>query len=199
MQPARITCDGVTVSSWDLPPFQLRPGDLICLHLNGPAETADEAVLRRALTGKDVPPGILLFGRAMDVTPAAPRHGFPSLFGQPTLAAWLSNHGGVPVAEATRHIEEMGLQPSEKLTRVAGTPRLLLALTAAWNRQAEAVVFSLTGLDPLGKETVINAVRAHLDRCPAILLSYPYTTNGETRRFCPEGSQCLESRHSAAA
>lgn len=199
MQPARIICDGVTVSSWELPPFQLCPGDLLCLHVPAPADYAEEAQLVRVLTGVETYPGLRVYGRVFNAEPARPRSGLRRLLGQPTLAHWLAHGGGITPAEATRQVEELGLHPLDRLNHVAGTPRLLLGLASVWNRGAEAIIFSTAGLDPLGREAAVNAVRSHLQTCPAILLSHPCWVNGETIRQCPPGSRCLESRRGAAA
>jgi hypothetical protein len=199
MQPARLVCEGASVGPYDLPPFQLRAGDLICLHLAAPADYIAEATLLRALTGREPHPGLRPLSRVLDASPAARRRGLWRLLGQPTLARWLAHASGIPFAEATHQLAELGLLPSARLDCVAGTPRTLLGLACAWNRGAEAVIFTTAGLDPLGREAVVNAVRSRLERCPAILLSYPYLTSGETRRDCPPGARCLESHRGAAA
>jgi hypothetical protein len=191
MNPVRISCDGVIIASLSLPPFQLKLGEVLCLHLPSPALSKEETHLINALTGKRLVLGLHLFGRVCFAAPPT-RRGIFGLFRSLHPIDWLRHSGGLLRAEAEAIIERLGLKPEWRLSQLPATPRTLLGLEAAWAQGAEVVVFSTTGLDPTGVLAVFEAVASRLDRCAAISLSYPSVQNGQMKRDCFRGALCLE-------
>jgi hypothetical protein len=121
------------------------------------------------------------------------------------ITDWLQYTAGVPQREAESMLEEgrsilkdHDFAHDWQVCRLPGNPKVVLGLQAAWALGAEAVVFSLVGLDPWGREKIHEAVRARLDRCAAIELSYEFVSNGQPGRDCMPSARCLEvTRHSA--
>jgi len=194
MKRLLLACAGSTVGSLALPAFQVRTGDLVCLHLPCPASSpADEAV-SAALTGQRPQAGLSLFGRVRLVTPPCNPGGLIGLFYRPRTLNWLRRAAGLATAQAI--VVRQGLDPTGRIGELSWQARILLGVEAAWARQADAIVFQTVGLGPSGREAVFAAVAARLLDCPAIHLSYPYWTQGRQERQCFHRATCLELRYS---
>jgi hypothetical protein len=84
------------------------------------------------------------------------------------------------------------LLPGERIGKLSATPLLLLGLEAVWARGADVTIFTVAGLDPVGRQTIFQAISSRLPQCAAIYLSHVYTTQGRWERdHCPHAS-CLE-------
>src|SRR5262245_23996508 len=188
----RLICDGATIGALYLPPFALTPGRCVCLHLPS-AITDDEARLIPALTGRETVRGIHVQSRVLAATmfdlPFPGR--FVGIFYRPRIEAWLrSLH--IPVEKIADILARNGWTNKTRLEQLPGTPKTLLALEAAWAQNAEAIVFSTAGLDPLGEKRVNEAVSQRLNDCPAVYLSSEYTCNGQVGRRCFKPGICID-------
>jgi hypothetical protein len=196
MKNLLIDCEGITVGPLLVPRFQLGNEDLLCLHLPGPCFSREEDQLVQALAGKRPVPGLRVCGRVWPAVwtafPPVSRAGLIGLFHRPRPVDWLCRVSGISREEAAAIVARLGLRPDWRICQLAGDPRALLGLEAAWAGGAEAILFTTAGLDPLGRRAVFQAVRAHVGRCPAIHLSHMYTTQGRWERYCPPGAACLE-------
>jgi len=128
---------------------------------------------------------------------ATGRTGFLGRFVQPYPVDWLLR-AGVSPRDAGQVVARLGLKPEWRVCNLPATPRTLLGLEAVWARGAEAVVFSCAGLDPLGRRAVFEVIRAHLETCAAIYLSYPYGTQGWHERDHLPGATCLDATNPAS-
>jgi hypothetical protein len=192
MNPVRLSCDGVAVGGLTIPPFQLRGGEVACLHLPV-LSWQEEAQLVQALTGEHPVSGIHRFGRVCWARPARNmRRGLFGLFRPGRAVDWLRRSAGVSRAEAEAVVERLGLRREWRVCQLAGNPRLLLGLEAAWARGADVVVFSTVGCDPAGVRAAFEAVARRGDRGAAVYLSYLYSTQGRMERSCPPGAKCIE-------
>jgi|SRR5579885_3143271 len=192
MSALLLSCEGVAVGGLTLPPFRLRAGESVCLHVPGPAHGEEEEQLLRVLTGGEKVPGVEVLGRVEYAAPATGRPGLLGLFRQPYPADWLRRTAGISPGDAQRVVARLGLKPEWRVCNFSANPRALLGLEAAWARGAEAVIFSCVGLDPLGRQAMFGAVRSRLERWAALYLSYPYLTQGHYERDHLPGASCLE-------
>lgn len=193
MDHLRMVCDGITVGSLRVPPFQLGGGDLLCLHLPCPAFSREEKQVAHALTGKRPLPGLRISGRVTLAFPPVVRAGLLGLFHRPLAVDWLRRASGISDLEAGAILLRLGIRAGARVGELPGTPRTLLGLEAAWAGAADALVFLTAGLDPLGRRAVFEAVATHVSRCPAVHLSHAYTTQGRWERSCPPGASCIEA------
>jgi hypothetical protein len=76
--------------------------------------------------------------------------------------------------EALAVLGRLGMPPQWRTNRFPGTPKVLMNLEAARASGATIIVLSLSGLDPLGRQAVFNAVAERLRGCAVIYLAYPY-------------------------
>jgi hypothetical protein len=193
---ARLVCEGAQVGSLHVPPFELRPGTSICLHLPSPVRYGDMERLAWAFTGRDGVRGIHVQARMLsalsDVDLPHPR-GLLGLFYRPRVKTWLLRRSRRSAEEVNRILHRHGWTDKTQIVRLAGTPKTLLALEAAWAAGAEGILFTTMGLDPLGEERVKELVLQHLEDCPAVHLSTQYTCNGQVGRRCFTPGICIET------
>ena len=192
MNPIRLSCDGMIIGSLVIPPFQLKAGEFICLHLPGPAGSKEEVQLIQILTGKRSVSDVHLSGRVLYASPATDRRGVFRFLRPLRPADWLHQIGGISPQEASAIVARLGIKPEWRLSQLARNPSTLLGLEAAWARGAEVILFSTTGCDPSGKRAVFDSVSGHLDRTAAIYLSLPFLQGGELKRDYFPGALCLE-------
>jgi hypothetical protein len=192
MTPLRLSCEGITLGETILPPFELRAGEGVCLHVPWDGFSREEDQLVRALTGKEAVRGLHLFGKIFRAVPAVSTRGLLGFFHQPRVVDWFRKAAGVTRAQARNVLTRLGIRAEGRISQLAGTPRTLLGLEAAWARCAEAIVFSTSGLDLCGRSDVLQAVSSHLDRCPAIYLSHWFWQGGQKKRECFPGATCVE-------
>jgi hypothetical protein len=178
-----------------LPPFELKCGQLVCLHLPAQA-TADKNELIRVLTGIQESPAISRFGKVCWVERPATPTGPKEWLHRQRIGEWLARVGNLPACEAQANLMRLGIDSDTPVRTLSWNPRTLVGLEAAWARSAEVIVFDTVGNDLSGMEAVYQAVSSRLERCAALHLSYPFFGPGESsvpsHRVCPPGATCLE-------
>jgi hypothetical protein len=189
-----VKSDGFSIGSYRIPAFQLRSGEGVCLHLPETTTSAEVEQLIGVLTGKTPLSGIQLFGRVLWAAPVRNRrYGLTGLFRPMRVADWLSRIAGASPAQVQTILRK--LHPSKRdscIEQLAGTPRTSLSIEAAWLAGADVVLFTTAGLDPLGRETVYQAVVSHFPQGSAIQLSFPFLQNDQWGRQCFPRITCLE-------
>lgn len=148
-----------------LPPFHLRLGGALCLHVSFPCFSPEEAKFVRSLTADDRVPGLHGQGPIAWAAPVPPA-GRGLLFREPTVMEWLRDAARLPPAEAQAFVVRHRLQPAWKISSLAGTPNILLALESAHARGCEMVLYSTAGLDPLGIREVHEVVSSDSRAAP---------------------------------
>lgn len=200
MTDLRVACTGVQVGAVFVPPFSLRLGEVVCLHLPHPVPDGFEDDVLRVLTGKRPAMGLRLFGRVAAAAPAQDhRMGLFRLLWPLRATRWLNQRSGMSEHEAGAVLSRIGLERNCPLTHLAGNPRTLLGLEAAWAGGAEAILFWTNWCDPSGVRAVYAAVASRLATCPAIHLSRLRFQDGRPTRDCFPGAVCVELRDASAA
>ena len=192
MERARISWEGGNIGRLSIPPFRLEVGDLVCLHMPCLSDSEEEHLVVRVLIGELSQPGLSISSRVLLADPPVFRAGLFSIFRRPLVRDWLRHKAGISSSEARAIAESLGLKPDEQICRLAGNPRAMLGLRAAWASGAGAIIFSTVGCDYSGVKALYEAVLSHIDQCPAIHLSYAYWTQGRRERFCHPRARCLE-------
>lgn len=195
MTPAGIQCDGITVAGMEVPPFELRSGEMVCLHMPClPSPAWDEFV--EAITGKKKIAGLRIEGQVRWAERAQPRRGLAALFRQPYAEDWLQAAAHISAPDARALVTSLGLPLRQKLGSLGGNWRLLLALEAAYACKVDVIVYSTAGCDPMGVKAVHESVTAKLDRWAALRLSFQdihgrYWDEGHAPNGCPQVSARL--------
>jgi hypothetical protein len=169
-----VRSDGTWLGTLWLPPFAVQRGQFHCLHVTGPLHDLQEQDrLANALTGAVHVAGLHVAGHVLYAKQPVYRSGIFGLLPRPRIESWLRRTGGMTPAATHGVCSRLRLEPSRRLSELAGNPKTMLALEAAWARRAEAVVFTTGGwCDPSGCRTVLDAVKARLGDCAAIHLSF---------------------------
>src|SRR5260370_38098548 len=147
MNAIRLSCPGIDTGPFWIPSFQLRTGDLVCLHIPGPIYYAEEETqIIRILTGKR--PGLEQFGRTCWVDPPTCQMGLIGLFYQPRPVTWLRKTARISREQAETITTRLGLRHEWRNCQVGGNPRAWLALQAAWGFEVERLMFPTPGGGP---------------------------------------------------
>jgi hypothetical protein len=198
MSAPLIDCQGVSHGRITLPPFQLKRGDLLCLHRDGPSGCWSQDPLAQILCGTIPLSGLSISARIDYAEPAFMPPNLVSFFYHPRAAKWLQRHGRLPAAEAEAVVRRLDKELEGRIgrSRIGYLPwvaRVLLGLEAAWARGTEVLLFDVVGLDPLGRDRVFQAIAARGSRGAAVHFSYEYSSIMEGRqRQCPAQAQCLD-------
>jgi hypothetical protein len=168
--------------------FSLTPGKLLCLHVPAWQDSSEDRLLVDALTGKCQVPGLRLIGRVEFARLPVGGKRLLGLFGRQSVVNWFCQTTGGSRAQALAVLERLGLPAKTRVDELPMTPRILLALEAAWARGADVIVFRTAGTDPAGRNAIFQAVTARLSQAAAIHLSYALT---DGRRICPPQATCI--------
>lgn len=179
MDGIRIRCDGFVSGSLFIPAFELRAGCLTSLQLPGLYSQTQNSLFRDLFSGTVPHPKVQLSGRVMSAKPAAARSGLLAYVSPHTAGRWLARTGRLSLAEAERTIRQSAAcDPLDRLQGLAGTPRTALGLLAAWANHADTIIYSTSGLDPLGRQFIHQLVHNRLQQCSALHLAYEFVSNG---------------------
>jgi hypothetical protein len=206
MNPICLISEGIRLGEIDVPAFELRRGEALCLHVPSLLSEATRFRLIYALAGNQPVSEIRPVCRVVYAEHATSRRwGITHLFRRMRMTEWLQHEAGVSPQTAQAIREECRTILGDKdfsedwpISHIPGDARALLGLQAAWAAGAEVIVFHLIGLGALGSEKLYEVIRARLDRCAAIELNHEYLTQGRRERDCMPGARCIElTRHSA--
>lgn len=186
----RIHCDGITVGGMEVPPFLLRSGEIICLHMPCLMFSTHLDEFLRAITGKRAIPGLRLNGKVCWAEPSRGMTGLLGRFYQPRAEDWLRRAGRISRAEAQAIVTRIGLPLGLRLSQLGGNWRLLLSIEAAWAGKTDVIVFSSSGCDPTGIRSAHLSITEKLHRCAALRLCFR-DIHGRYPEEHPEG-RCLE-------
>lgn len=173
-RPTRLTCEGLRAGALMLPPFEVRAGELVKLQF--PRSTPDTARARREVLGQlcaaaDACGPVRACGVVAALETPRTRSAVRELFHRQRAVEWFCRQTGLSRAVALPSLKRIDLPPDVPVSSLAGTPRRLLALQAVLARGADVVVFDTAGLDPLGIQTLLQAVSERLGESAALYLS----------------------------
>ena len=194
MSPIQISCEGFTLGSFWVPPFQLKAGEVVCLHLPFSPDSTETEKFLQVLTGERSEAGFHAFGRVACAQPArSKRKGWLPFAQDETVREWFyrSTQGVSLIGESD--FSRLGVQASWKVSQLGYNHRLLLGLEAAFQNSTESIVFSTVGCDPSGYSLAVEWFSWKRERAiSGIYLSYPFMQNGQTRRFCFPRGKCVD-------
>jgi hypothetical protein len=198
MDTLRLVCHGITDGQLTIPPFNLRQGQALCLQIPYPVGAGVQEQLYQLLMGFRPNPGLQLLTDVRWVSAC----GIPvrrslldllrdSLLPSPRAVDWLRRTGSMSYDQAAIVVTRLGFQANCRMNRLAGTPKTLLGLEAAWGSGAQVLVLSVSGLDPLGRQAVFSAAAKQLNHCAVLHLAYPCWFQGEVYQDAVPGVPCL--------
>lgn len=175
MNERSLTCRGFDLGSHAIPAFDVRPGEAVSLLL--PSWFEFESDLRDYLSGAHPKSEVELIAKCVSVRQASPRSGIRGVLFSSMPHNWLTEQG-LSRVEASTALNRHAIEDRIPISKLATNPRMLLGLEAAYHQRPDVILFSMSGLDPVGRRTVVELIRTHLDDTGIVCLTYPSTTNG---------------------
>jgi hypothetical protein len=171
MNEIALRCHGFSDNGVVIPPFVLRRGELVCVHLSKALGHEQESRVLEILSG-----GTVSVEASVASAPAkVPSYGrWKSLTcGRETCVDCLVKSSGTSREDASVQLRRLGIEPSWRVVSVAQGPRLILGLLAT-QPKADAVVFADGGLDPVNRQRVLSVVGDWLSAGKAaVVVHYP--------------------------
>lgn len=176
----RLVCDGMTIDRYFIPPFAVNRGEAVRLQFpserNGVAAKYRFRDLLLSSSNAIHPSGTI-------EVPANPQPGIAllELFHKRTAVEWLRRHAKLSIREAENLLDKVEIGPDTPLCTLAGTPRMLIGIQAAFAAKPAVLVFDTAGLDPLGVQRVLKAVQEQLGDAAAVQLCASPESDGISR------------------
>jgi hypothetical protein len=175
----RVTCDGLIIGRCRVPSFEARAGELIKVEFPHD-RVAEQRELLSLLSARHPRGPIRVAGKVVVVEKPRSRWEFVEMFHRQTALEWLCKRTGLPQEEAMPWLqadrcpwlERSRVTPDAPIAYMAGTPRKLMGVQAAFAMRADVVLFDTEGLDPLGIRDTLTAVAAQLGNSSAIYLTW---------------------------
>jgi hypothetical protein len=177
--PARLVCEGLSIGNCRVPPFEVRAGELIKLEF--PSHRAIEQRAMLNILAAPSPEGpIRAAGKVVVVERPRTRPPLLEIFHQQVAIEWLCARAGLSreqalpwlQAEACPWLRRVHLEPETPLAEMAGTPKKLLGIQAAFALRPDTIVFDTDGLDPMGIRDSLQAVHEQLGNSSAVYLTW---------------------------
>jgi hypothetical protein len=182
----RLECAGFTIGDFSVPPFNVRAGQALCVHIP-PALTAGREELLAILTGRVGHAALRFFGSVGRLDRPMPwRRWWGGLF-DPPVRNWLIGERGLTPEEAAGVLDRVALPATLRIGRVGWNERTLLALEACLLHPPDLLIFDTAGNDPLGVQRVFERL---VSRPPSLALAYMKTAWGVDEPCLP-GAACL--------
>lgn len=185
--PALLECSGLTVKGYSVPPFHVRVGQAVCLHVSLPSPAWYEELLP-LLTARRTHPALHFFGTVAYLDRPRPhRRWWGGLHG-PSARDWLTTEKELTPAEATTVLNLVDVPANPSVGRIGWNERTIIALEACLLRPPNLLVFDTSGNDSLTARHLFERLSF---RPPNLALLYLKTRLG-TEDSCLPGSTCLE-------
>ncbi|MDD2816712.1 MAG: hypothetical protein PHP00_13420 [Thiotrichaceae bacterium] len=107
-----------------------------------------------------------------------------------TVLDYLKSFTNLKPSQIEEILRGFKMSPSTKLGVVGGTQRLLLEIEIAMCGDANIIIFSTDGLDPLGSIMLVELVRSKLLKISAICICSPLVNNDRYK----ETDTCSETK-----
>jgi len=185
-KPLRLECQGFFLGNHWIPPFQLRAGETICLHMP-PTFVSWQETLVPLFKGTSVHPGLQFHGSAVYLERPTPQRGWFGRRKDISAYDWLTTKKKLSPEEATAVLERVGVAGDLRIGWMGWNERTLLALEAFLNRPTDVLVFDTAGNDPPGIRRVFDRL---ISRPENLALAYLKTVPNLTP--CFPGGWCLE-------
>jgi len=188
----RLECAGLTVGDFSvgefsIPPFQVRVGEAVCLHVP-PSWRIWHEILIPVLSGRKAHPALRLRGPISYLERPMSRRRWWGLLSSPSIGHWLTREKGLTSTEAAAILGIVDVPADVSVGRIGGSERIILALEAYLLRPPGLLVFETVGHGP---ETIQYVFQRLASRPPSLSLLYLKTRRGVDDPCLP-GAVCLE-------
>lgn len=181
-----IRCHGLTMGDFSVPPFGVRAGDRLCLHVHH-GDTPWYEVCRPLLSGKVPHPALQITGNVQYLDRMIVYRRWWGMLYNPTALDWLTKRIGLAPDEATALLQRLGFR-SDLWVRFLGlNERTFLAVEAVLARPPDVLAFDTAGNDLYG----IRHIHERLSTGrPDLAIVFVKTNLKDTP--CFPGAACLD-------
>jgi hypothetical protein len=180
----RIKCLGLTAGGYVVPPFTLRAGESLCLHVPHSEPPWYEGLLR-ALTRVTPTPGLEFHGTLEYLERPMPRSRWWWPRRSPPTRGWLIDAKGLRPDEAEAVLSRVAVPPQAPVTWLGWNERTLLAVEVSLLRPCDVLVFDTMGNDPDGSRRIVERLASRPDGRALVYLKTAPSYS------CLPGATCL--------
>ena len=178
---------GLTVGGLFVPPFSLRSGESLCLHV-GPSTIPWYDGLLPLFTGKATHPGLQIRGSVRYLERPMPRRRWWGRLDDPSISAWLLNEARIDPERMNDILARLAVTPDVRIGYLGGDPRTILALEAVLAHPPNLLVFDTAGNSPQAIQEVFGRLSS---RPPEMALTYLKLLHNPDAP-CVPGAVCLD-------
>jgi hypothetical protein len=187
VQLPQVECLGLAVGRYALPPFSLRAGEALCLHVHH-TEPPWYDTLRPLLSGTIAHPALRFAGVVEYLQRPMPRRRWWGPLRNPRAGGWLTDDRGLSSAEAEAVLQRLSLAPEDRIGVIGWSERTMLALEACLLRPPDLLAFDTAGQNVDGIRRVFDRLTS---RPAGLALVYLKTYHGGDHPCLP-GAACLD-------
>lgn len=191
--PVCLSCDGLTIRDFALPPFRVEAGRGVCLHVRLPSPKWQEELLP-ILAGWKVHPALHFFGTVAYADRPMPRRRWWGRLYNPSGRNWLTTDRGLTLTEALTVLDSVDWPEDLRIGSTSCNDRTMLALEACLLRPPDLLVFDMCGNGPEIASPIFERLAS---RTPPFALLY-LKTRFYSYDLCLPGAVCLEMARTPA-
>ncbi|MDM8561918.1 hypothetical protein QUF54_01025 [Candidatus Marithioploca araucensis] len=178
-----------------IPKFEVKKGQLLCFHWPLLNNSLEKEHFFEVLLGTKTEMNISVLGKISKVNIPYEKKGiFSDFLYRKSIKKFLMKFGHISDEAVSHILQKRHISPHHFIGSISLTKKILLGLEIAWVNSPDVVLFETRGLDPLGIETICQAVSEKRETCAAVHFSYPTIP----KRICCSQSQCIEIKASYA-
>lgn len=163
-----LECDGLTTKDFFVPPFRIRAGQTLCLHILWPSPAYYED-MRPILIGGRAHPSLRFSATVAYLDRPMPRRRWWGGLYNPSARNWLITERGLTSTEAEIVLGRVDVPADLSIGRIGWNERTMLDLEAYLLRPPDLLVFDTTGNDLLTTQYVFERLSS---RSPSLALIY---------------------------
>lgn len=166
----RLICDPLQVGRLFIPGFEVRPAEFVKIQFPVGCSLELDRVMELLRVQNRQGPGHAVGEVAVFEWPLS---GFPlfEMFYRRRAVDWLRKRTGLGRTQAATLLRQVDVEPDTPISWLAGTPRWMIWLQTCLARGPSVLVFSTSGLDPLGAERALRTVAEQRGDSAAVYLS----------------------------
>lgn len=178
-----IESKGIVVNGFRIPPFTLKAGEILVIHLLNGSHAHDLKMRLAAIFTASVKNDRVTVNHPLRFVDHFLEHRFRRWFWPTTVGEYLRKNADGSDPLATKIFDYAFVTKKTKVNSLAGNPRRLLAISAMLTI-ANDIVFDLAGADPRGANDIYELVKGKVkEGGSAILLDWADDMKEDCTRF----------------
>lgn len=160
---------GIQTEKFYLPPFELKAGELIVLHLFSGAHFYEtEMLLKNIFCGNIIDENIQIYGK-MTFVEHFREPKIRRIFCPVTVGEYLKQNSNLNSLYSSKIYEIEWIKKKTKVNTLAGNPRRLLSIYATLSK-TNNIIFDVAGQDPIGAKEIYEIVKNEVKKGGSAIL-----------------------------